>query len=231
MHKLLSLTTIQRRLFSEYGAERILSEENLSRTVTKFQAMPLIRMQTQNPARKAAVLIPLCVVDDKVSLLYTLRASHMRSHKGQVSFPGGMQDTKDLDLQSTALRETKEELGIDESRVKIWGIGNAIVARGETSVLPVIGTINGQLNISTLPINPDEVEQVFSVPIEELCQSDKFGYTQFKTGYSTPVYFGGAKRIWGLTAIITYTFLKCLVPTDMYKHKIRYISPVRKLNM
>lgn len=65
----------------------------------------------------------------------------MKSHRGQVSFPGGMQDLNDKSLEKTALRETREELGLPEEDVVVWGCGNNIVTRGDTCVLPVIGNI------------------------------------------------------------------------------------------
>lgn len=70
----------------------------------------------------------------------------------QVSFPGGMQDTTDANLEATALRETHEELGIKESDIRILGRGNFIVARGETCVLPVVGTIKGDLHVDRLKV-------------------------------------------------------------------------------
>lgn len=71
-------------LSSLYTVENVLSEENLKRTVAKFAKLPSVRMQPHAPAKKAAVLIPLCVVDGEVSLLYTLRAANLKSHRGQV---------------------------------------------------------------------------------------------------------------------------------------------------
>lgn len=62
----------------------MLNEENVKRTAAKFAKLPPVRMQPHAPAKKAAVLIPLCVVDGEVSLLYTLRAANLKSHRGQV---------------------------------------------------------------------------------------------------------------------------------------------------
>lgn len=67
-----------------YSVENVLNEENLRRTVEKFAKLPSIRMQPNAPAKKAAVLIPLCVVNGEVSLLYTLRAANLKAHRGQV---------------------------------------------------------------------------------------------------------------------------------------------------
>lgn len=217
------------RFLSLYSVENVLDEENRERTVTKFSNTRPIRLQPHTPARKAAVLIPLCVVDGKVSLLYTLRAPHLKSHRGQVSFPGGMLDVSDKSLEYTAIRETHEELGIKEGDIDVWGSGNMIVTRGDTCVLPVIGRIKGQLQLNELKINHHEVGDVFTVALENLCHPANLGFTQFRgvAPYSTPVFTGGVRRIWGLTAMITHTFLQCLLPSKAYKHKIHFVPPVK----
>lgn len=130
---------LKRHYSSVFAPEHLLSEENIIKTMARFVAAQPIRMQPNEPPKKAAVLIPLCVVDDKVALLYTLRAANLKTHRGQVSFPGGMQDVKDKSLISTALRETKEELGIPEKEIFVWGSGNMIVSRSDMCVLPVVG--------------------------------------------------------------------------------------------
>lgn len=130
---------LARHYSAAFVPETIFNEENIKKTIAKFVAAPPIRLQTIEPAKKAAVLIPICLVDDKVSLLYTLRAANLKVHRGQVSFPGGMQDVKDKSLVGTALRETKEELGISERDVVVWGNGNMIVSKSDTCILPVVG--------------------------------------------------------------------------------------------
>ncbi|KAF2897963.1 hypothetical protein ILUMI_08215 [Ignelater luminosus] len=218
--------SLGKRCNSVYSVEKVLSEENLKRAAAKFANMKPIRLQTHAPYKRAAVLIPLCVVDKKVSLLYTLRAPHLKTHRGQVSFPGGMMDSKDRTLEDTALRETREELGLDEKKVRIWGRGQLIVTRGDMSVLPVIGEIKKELCLDSLKVNQGEVEQVFTVTLEELCNPKRMGYTQFREGFSTPVFMVGPKKIWGLTALITNAFLKSLLPSSAYSHRIKYVPLV-----
>nr|XP_023021705.1 nucleoside diphosphate-linked moiety X motif 8 [Leptinotarsa decemlineata] len=212
---------------SLYSAENVFSEENMKRTIAKFASMKPVRMNTNQPAKKAAVLIPLCEVNEKVSVLYTLRAAHLKSHRGQVSFPGGMQDVSDKTLEDTALRETKEELGISSDQIEIWGSGKLIVTKRETCVMPVIGRIRGNLDIKELKINPMEVEEVFTVPLEDLCNPAFLGYTQFRNSASLPVFLGGKRRIWGLTALMTNMCLCSLLPPKAYSQRIKYITPVK----
>lgn len=216
------------RYSSLYAPEFIFSNENVKKTVAKFASLKPIRMIAHQPNKRAGVLIPLCVVDGKVALLYTLRAANLKSHRGQVSFPGGMQDVSDKNLEETALRETEEELGIKEHDIEIWGSGNVIVTKRETCVTPVIGRIKGSFDMDSLKVNPSEVEEVFTVFLEDLCKPENIGYTQFRGGFtSMPVFTGGKLRIWGLTAVMTYRLLSSLLPQKAYCHAIKYITPVK----
>ncbi|ERL85960.1 mitochondrial coenzyme A diphosphatase NUDT8 [Dendroctonus ponderosae] len=216
------------RYSSLYSPEVILSDENIKRTVAKFSSMKPIRMIAHEPNKRAGVLIPLCLVDGKVAILYTLRAANLKSHRGQVSFPGGMQDVTDRNLEQTALRETEEELGIERTNIEVWGSGNVIVTRLETSVTPVIGQIKGEYRKYDLKVNSSEVEDVFTVPLEDLCKPQNLGYTQFRGAFaSMPVFTGGKMRVWGLTALLTYRFLSSLLPHQAYFHNIKYMNPVK----
>lgn len=137
-----------------------------------------------------------------------------------------MLDTKDKSLEHTALRETHEELGIEQENIEILGSGNLIVTKGETCVLPVLGRIRHDLDLHTLHVNHHEVDEVFAVSLERLCDPHLLRYTQFRNTYSAPVFLGGSQRIWGLTAFITHAFLRCLLPARAYNHRIRFVPTV-----
>ncbi|KAB0793246.1 hypothetical protein PPYR_12866 [Photinus pyralis] len=218
---------LSHRNSSMFSAENILNEENLKKVASKFANMPTIRLQTHEPSKRAAVLIPLCVVDDKVSLLYTLRAANLKSHRAQVSFPGGMFDDKDKCLEHTATRETEEELGIGEEDIRVWGRGKLIVTATDKCVLPIMGQILTDFTCKSLKINKNEVEEVFTVPLEDLCDPKFLRHTQFRGGYSMPVFLAGAHRIWGLTALITHQFLKSLALIVTYNNIVPMIPYVR----
>src|SRR5579875_4145381 len=64
-------------------------------------------------ARRAAVLLPLFEVDGEVSLAFIRRATTLRSHSGEIAFPGGSVDVTDTSVVMTALREAQEEIGLD----------------------------------------------------------------------------------------------------------------------
>lgn len=224
--------TVQRsclnRNINYFSADYIFNEETIRQTVEKFAKLKPIGRQPHIPTKEAAVLVPLCIVDGKVSLLYTLRAANLKKHRGQVSFPGGMKDDSDADLQETAIRETEEELGLNKKDIIVWGQGTKIITRQDTCVTPILGRIaTDNLIIEQLPVNTSEVEDVFTVSLEKLCDPKYFGHTQFKNAYSTPTYFGGKIRVWGLTAIITNLFLSSLLPRDIFRHRVIYLPPVK----
>ena len=70
---------------------------------------------------KAAVLLLLHGDPHDPLIILTRRASHLKSHAGEVAFPGGMKESHDIDLLATALRETEEEIGLPSSAVNFLG--------------------------------------------------------------------------------------------------------------
>ncbi|XP_069421295.1 mitochondrial coenzyme A diphosphatase NUDT8 [Ovis canadensis] len=164
----------------------------------------------------AAVLVPLCSVRGVPALLYTLRSSRLAGkHKGDVSFPGGKCDPTDRDVVHTALRETQEELGLAVPEEQVWGVLRPVHDREKATVVPVLAGV-GPLDPQSLRPNPEEVDEVFALPLAHLLQEQNQGYTHFCRGghfqYTLPVFLHGPHRVWGLTAIITEFTLKLLAP-------------------
>lgn len=226
-HKLVNQCLKSKRVFSSFSPEMLLRQENQQNCMRKFQAMSVKQESTQ-VTRTAAVLIPVCVHGDEVSLLYTKRAQDLKSHSGQVSFPGGMEDDTDKSIEETALRETYEEIGLDSREITIWGTGNQLI-RQNLRIIPVIGKVTTDFPLESLKINTAEVDQVFTINLEHLCSRDNCTQTQFRGSFSTPIYLGAAYKIWGLTGVLTFMFLKALVPRQLYSHQIKYIPDVVQL--
>ncbi|XP_069485018.1 mitochondrial coenzyme A diphosphatase NUDT8 isoform X1 [Ambystoma mexicanum] len=171
----------------------------------------------------AAVLVPLCSVGGEPALLYTLRSSELRGkHKGDVSFPGGKSDPSDRDIVHTALREAQEELGIQVMEESTWGVMKPIMDLAGMAVAPVVANL-GPLESLSLKPNRNEVEDIFTLSIPHLCMENNQAYTHFRLrgryAYTLPVFLGGKHRVWGLTAILTDSALKMLVPST-YQSKV-----------
>ncbi|XP_014211084.1 nucleoside diphosphate-linked moiety X motif 8-like isoform X1 [Copidosoma floridanum] len=205
--------------------EALLDGKIRSACVERLQNAQVFKPSKNSAIKSAAVLVPLCIHNGKLGLLYTLRSTKVSMNRGQVSFPGGMKDKNDATLEDTALRETEEELNIARSDIEIWGSGNLIV-RKEMAVLPVLGFI-GRVEPKSLKVNTNEVEKAFVQPLEKLCDLALCRYTQFRNNYTMPVYLVDNYKIWGLTAAITHIVMQALVP-KVYKHNIIRLNLVSR---
>jgi coenzyme A diphosphatase NUDT7 len=118
---------------------------------------------------RASVLVPLFFVKDKPFLLLNLRSQKLKSHKGEVCFPGGKQDPQDGgDDIVTALREAQEEVGLDPGLVKPVCRLRTLESVNHLCVTPIVGIITDikAVNISNLQLSEMEVEAAFWCPLE-----------------------------------------------------------------
>jgi 8-oxo-dGTP pyrophosphatase MutT (NUDIX family) len=115
--------------------------------------------------RPAAVLCPLFEERGELHVILTRRSSNLRSHTGEVSFPGGRLDPGETAV-TAALREAHEEVGIDPSTVEVLGpLSPLVTVQGQVLITPFVGTLPGRPRL--LP-NPAEVERAFEVSLSEL---------------------------------------------------------------
>jgi 8-oxo-dGTP pyrophosphatase MutT (NUDIX family) len=112
--------------------------------------------------KEAAVLILLSIYDDRVSILLTKRADHLRTHPGEWCFPGGKQDEDDESKIHTALREANEEIGLQIDNVNVLGQLPDYHVRKGFNVTPVIGMIKQPM---TYDLNRDEVAALIELPL------------------------------------------------------------------
>jgi 8-oxo-dGTP pyrophosphatase MutT (NUDIX family) len=115
-------------------------------------------------ARPAAVLAPIVARPGGPTVLLTLRASHMRSHSGQVAFPGGKIDDGETPL-AAALRETQEEIGLEAGVIEPLGWLDPYLTGTGFRIMPLVAVIEPPF---ALAINPSEVDDVFETPLSFL---------------------------------------------------------------
>ncbi|HYM01980.1 MAG TPA: CoA pyrophosphatase, partial [Stellaceae bacterium] len=110
----------------------------------------------------AAVLVPLVMQSDGLTVLLTQRTAHLAAHAGQVSFPGGSVEPDDQDSIDTALRETEEEVGLPRDHVEVVGRLDTYLTSTGFEITPVVGLVR-----APYPIKPDpfEVAEAFEVPL------------------------------------------------------------------
>ena len=161
---------------------------------------PLLRAASP-PSRPvpAAVLVPI-TCDERAEVLLTVRHSALRSHPGQISFPGGRVDATDGDVAATALREAWEEVGIEPAAVEVLGSLPPYLTGTGYSVVPVLGLIPAHYKYR---LARDEVEEVFHVPCEFLFETGTWETREYEVEGGRRAYaeiWFGRYRIWGATA-------------------------------
>ncbi len=116
------------------------------------------------PPKPASVLLGI-VLREEPTVLLTLRTAHLSSHSGQVALPGGRQDEQDADEISAALREAQEEVGLHPHYVSVLGCLPVYVTGTGYKVTPVVALLDPAMQLIA---NPQEVAEVFEVPLEFL---------------------------------------------------------------
>ena len=148
----------------------------------------------------ASVLVPIVTHAHGLTVLFTQRTAHLRAHSGQVSFPGGRAEPGDATPEFTALRETREEIGLAPERVEVIARMPEYLTRTGYRVTPVVGLVAPPLELV-----PDsgEVAEAFEVPLAFLLdpanhQRETRELAGKQVGFWVMQY--GERRIWGATA-------------------------------
>ncbi len=164
-----------------------------------------VRLKGPPPtARKSAVLIPLLdIAGGLPDVMFTLRSEKLRSHRGQISFPGGHLDDAET-AEQAALRELHEETGVDVSSVRVLGtLSEIYIPPSNASVIPIVGIMAPSKNYS---ISEAEVREVFHVNLDHFTEQRniRMGPRQM-FGKTVDVPFWDVHEnvpLWGATAMM-----------------------------
>lgn len=150
----------------------------------------------------ACVLIPLVQTKHGIEVILTKRATHLKHHPGQISFPGGKVEQHDINEADTALREAEEEIGLNRNDVHIIGQLKQYQTITGYSITPIIGFIPANYSFTA---DHNEVAEIFSVPFNHFTDEGNHIHVEVnRKGSKHNIYFMPylSYNIWGATAAI-----------------------------
>ncbi|MEP7115775.1 MAG: CoA pyrophosphatase [Ilumatobacteraceae bacterium] len=164
--------------------------------------------------RSSAVLVALADGPDGVEVLLTRRSEALRSHRGEISFPGGRVDGNET-FEAAALREAHEEVALNPSSVQLHGRLDPISTMVSRSfIVPVVGTLDQH---PALHPAADEVDRIIWVPLGELARADTYREEIWDfDGERRPIFFFELddETIWGATARMLHQLLRVALGVD-----------------
>jgi 8-oxo-dGTP pyrophosphatase MutT (NUDIX family) len=184
-----------------------------------FEAPVVGEVPTPSLAINAGVLAALFEEGGEARVVLTRRSDDLRTHQGQVSFPGGRVDEGE-DAPAAALREAHEEVGLDPTSVTTVGWLHPVLTLVSASfILPVLGTLAERPRLTP---NHDEVERIFDVSLAELAEPHVFHEERWRVpgraiagsqDNSFPIWFFevSGELIWGATARMLYELLSIVL--------------------
>jgi 8-oxo-dGTP pyrophosphatase MutT (NUDIX family) len=177
-----------------------LTEATLREPLRRTLASRVPRRLPLGATTAAAVLLPLFEKDGEAHVWLVRRPTSMRSHAGQVAFPGGKSDASDASLLVTALRETEEELGIARGSVDVLGaLDDTLTITGFT-ITPWVGWLACGAQVQP---NPSEVARAFAPPLRSFLDPPS-GVAPWR-GWTVD-----GEVVWGATAAIVDDFVRLI---------------------
>ncbi|HNH44359.1 MAG TPA: CoA pyrophosphatase [Agitococcus sp.] len=176
----------------------------------------LQRLPNDSAQHKADAAVLMAMTrEDIPRLILTQRAAHLKSHAGEVAFPGGKRDKTDSSLIYTALREAQEEIDLNPQDVEVVGELGIFTSRVGIKVKPIIGLLD---DIPHLTPSPDEIDSIFTVPLDVFLQQKPNYQHKIKyMGLSIPVpsFNHEGYVIWGLTGFMIVELMRRVYDADI----------------
>ncbi len=189
------------------------------------------RLDDTSSYRYYSVFVPFIRTEKGIHLLYEVRSESLRSQPGEVCFPGGRIEAGE-NPQMTAIRETCEELGVQPEQIDVYEEIEPLITPFNVVIYLFVGELKID-SIDSLKFNRDEVQRVFTVPVDFFLENDPDAYyveSQFtfpedfpfhkvpkgrsynwRNGYYPILFYDyGEEVIWGLTARMTNNLMKTL---------------------
>lgn len=165
---------------------------------------------TELPLKSAAVLIPLVNHADGMTVLFTKRAQHLKTHSGQVSFPGGKCEPTDSHAMDTAIRETVEEVGIDRSHIEVLGAMEDYETITGYVITPVVGVISPDYSLT---LDEGEVDEAFELPLDFILNEENHELQSRVWNEQRRYYYvlmNDKHDVWGATAAMLVRFARLI---------------------
>jgi 8-oxo-dGTP pyrophosphatase MutT (NUDIX family) len=197
---------VSRPVRSAYGdtvtAERLAGQTAAPLAPEKYAAVGMTStIRTPVDTRiPAAVLVPLIEHEEGFTILFTQRTADLKSHGGQISFPGGRVELEDKDAVAAALRESHEEIGLASGEVEVLGRLDPYVTVTGYEVTPIVGAVRPPLRVKADPV---EVAEIFEVPLSFFLDPVNHQRHSRVANGVTRAYYAmpyGDRYIWGATA-------------------------------
>jgi 8-oxo-dGTP pyrophosphatase MutT (NUDIX family) len=148
-------------------------------------------------------------------VLYTERSPDLRSHSGQIAFPGGKIDPGDGGPDAAALREAHEEVALDPADARVLGFMPAYFTGSNYMITPVVAEVTPR---AAFVGNPGEVKSVFEVPLDRLMREESFDTLHIRRkdqDHTTWRIEHGGLVIWGITANLTRRFYELVLKDEV----------------
>jgi 8-oxo-dGTP pyrophosphatase MutT (NUDIX family) len=186
--------------------------ENVYRS--DYDLSPDTRRKPPTALRPASVLVPLVQRDAGLTVLLTQRTAHLTNHAGQVSFPGGRQEPEDANTTVTALRETREEIGVPEANIQVIGRLDTYITGTGYRITPIVGLLKPPFPMAP---DPNEVAEIFEVPLQFIVDLGNYVTHRRETEEWVRYFYAlthEERYIWGATAGMLMNLADILAPPE-----------------